>query len=253
MLNPKRLEMVKARWWDSNLCEERYGIKLWDEPSVVLASFRVWAEGHCRDPQVIKPDAIDHWRFETFLQHRELIPERLASIQLGMSQESFRKMLELMSGETLITPAEEKGNGQGIYSSNFIRDIYMRFAGLQRRVFGSHTGYIQRLHATIAAELGFKPEAQFCITSLLLKEDPPVAAYEYDILTNEPIGIRYQSWLDFGKPLNLKPDACSLVTLVKNYDLLQPFSMGTIASEDLPLVRNAMREQGSSGGGLDVQ
>ena len=39
---------------------------------------------------------------------------------------------------------------------------------------------------------------------------PPDMAAAFDAITLEPVGLRYQVWLETKKPANLRPDVCSL-------------------------------------------
>jgi hypothetical protein len=50
-------------------------------------------------------------------------------------------------------------------------------------------------------------------------------ASDFDCITFEPIGLRHQVWLDFGKPINLSPDVCGIHTYARHSRLLRPFLM----------------------------
>lgn len=80
-----------------------------------------------------------------------------------------------------------------------------------------------------------------CSASKALRKNPPDVAYERDIITREPIGFSHQVWLDFGKPLALKPDACSIITFVQHESVLRPFSTRVRDDEELEAARVAMR------------
>ena len=58
------------------------------------------------------------------------------------------------------------------------------------------------------------------------RDEPPEYAYEFDMLTSEPVSVRYQLWLDIGKPVRLKPDVCSVKTYFLHKKLLRDYLFG---------------------------
>jgi hypothetical protein len=102
-----------------------------------------------------------------------------------------------------------------------LREITRFFSSLANRTFGDQDDFCRRLHEAIAREAGIQVRALHCVTSQALHEQPPQYAHEFDVLTLEPIGLKYQIWLDFsGKPAFLKPDCCATKTYVENQALL---------------------------------
>jgi hypothetical protein len=55
----------------------------------------------------------------------------------------------------------------------------------------------------------------------------------FDAITMDPVGLRYQVWLDTQKPVNLAPDVCSLKFYAKNEADLRPYVMKGGEPEDI--------------------
>jgi hypothetical protein len=100
---------------------------------------------------------------------------------------------------------------------------------LQNRIFANHDSFCKQLHEAISKELAehlnSAIEPLHCITAQRLQLADPDLAYSYCMLTDEPTGLRYRIWLNFGKPLNLTPDICSFIAYFDNTALLRPHLM----------------------------
>jgi hypothetical protein len=66
------------------------------------------------------------------------------------------------------------------------------------------------LHDAIRTELDVKVEPLLCVTSRILDPEEPDVAAAFDAITLDPVGLRYQVWLNTDKPVNLRADVCSL-------------------------------------------
>jgi hypothetical protein len=94
---------------------------------------------------------------------------------------------------------------------------------LTHYVFGDHRDYCQQLHQEIERDLNVKVTPVYCVTSVAASETPVDYGHDFDCLTFQPIGIKYQVWLDFKKPMYLSPDRCGSAFYVQNESLLKKF------------------------------
>jgi hypothetical protein len=111
---------------------------------------------------------------------------------------------------TGLLTAEELEPLDAVVSEPLIRDFRDLFPRLERRTFSDHNESCRHIHRAIRAEYHVKVEPLHCVTSMALEEDPPLFAYELDVITGEPVSLKYQVWLNLGKAMNLRPDCCSL-------------------------------------------
>lgn len=190
------------------------------------AQYRIFAERYRGTTDLgTSGQSVNRFILELLFQERDLVPARHAGAQMGMSLENFRQVLDLSSQEGLIhRPSVEIYSG--VVSRNLVSTFHKNFEGLRNAMFGSHSSYIQRLHESISQTLGLGGITLFCETSRLLQDDPLIPAYNIDILTDEPMAICYQVYLEGGKPGSLSPDACSWKTFVSRETLVNAFAMG---------------------------
>lgn len=139
-----------------------------------------------------------------------------------MKRESFDEVLDIMQEKSIIAINNLDFFEQTI-DETFIREFNRHFPSLQFRIFSDHNDFCICLHEAIMEDLGVKVTSIRCVTSEALGENPAVFAHDYDAVTLDPIGIRYQVWLDFKKPMNLRPDACSLKLYAEQKDILRPY------------------------------
>lgn len=78
------------------------------------------------------------------------------------------------------------------------------------------------LHVAIASDLDIYFTPVSCITSEVLDPEGPDLAVAFDAITMDPVGLRYQVWLDTKKPVNLAPDVWSLKFYAQNEADLRP-------------------------------
>lgn len=158
------------------------------------------------------------WAFELFYADLKLLAPKPAAARLSMTVPSLERVLEF-AHQHLGFPMSATGEpGVGI-REEFISNLYKYFPGLATTVFGDHSHYCAALHKALKEE-GVEVDAVSDIGSLQLADAPADATYQLDIVTLEPIGVRYTVWLDFGKPMSLEPDQISIVTYAQFEDQL---------------------------------
>ena len=219
----ERLERIKNRICDRDTFQSIYGIDLWRSDSEVAGMFRVWAGINAKGKQVLFQDGVDRWSFEFFLQQSHMLPLKNASIKFAMFESDFLEVISRLCDNSLIPSSLRFGQIPGLYPSSLIDGLPRLFPAMRTRFFTSNSDFIRSFHAQIADDLGFNVNTVYSDLSRQLNESPLEAAYEYDVLTREAMGVSRQVWLDFKKPLALKPDACSLLTYVKHKDILAKY------------------------------
>jgi hypothetical protein len=227
----RRLEELKGPWCSAVFIREFYGLDLQQDRDV-LGRFRAWSKRFWRGDVVKQSGGAYHRHaLESFLQIGELLPRKWAAIELGMDQDSFDKTLEALATESLLPPGVAQ---DPLVAKGLVRDIHRLFPALARTAFTTHSAYCGRLHAAITNDLGVTVTPLHCVTSEELKEDPPEYASDFDAITLEPVGTKYQVWLDFGKPINLKPDCCSLKLFAAEEAVLSHYVMRGDEPEEIP-------------------
>lgn len=199
-----------------------YGIGA-PEQDAVLRSLSLWAQRlFPAMPSPIGPgDAVSRWALESFYQFHRLLTPRSAAGRLGMSLESF-----LLIQEQLFALGHEIPDLVALprvaYTESGMSRFHTIFPTLSQTVFGSHTDYCEDLHYALRA-LGLTVDPVHDPTSVLLGDTTPDFGHDWDVVTDGPVGLRYQIWLDFGrKPLQLSPDLCSYVTFARFEAHLRP-------------------------------
>lgn len=209
------------------MLQERYGLRLLND-AALMGAFRFWgARLGLRRPLEKQGGAqIDHYALETFFQNYRFLPKRWAAARLGMQEESLDDVIRVfLRDDPLFLRQEVSSN---VVSEDFVDRITHYFAPLSNRIFGDHNDMCTRLHKVLHDETAFGIEVQplYCVTSEALGEHPPDFAWEFDAITREPIGLRYSVWLNVGKPMNLRPDACSLRFYARERETIEPLLMG---------------------------
>lgn len=103
--------------------------------------------------------------------------------------------------------------------------LYRHLRSMRLKTFSSHSAMCRALHAAIRVELGVEVTPQLCVTSLALGEEEPDLADAFDAISLDPVGLRYQVWLETRKPVNLRPDVCSLKLYARHEDVLRAYVM----------------------------
>lgn len=238
----QRLALVSQPRWNKDLFIEWYGVDIWKDSPLKL-QFQLWADRFKKGKTVVGTDDVDRCMFELFCQTREWVPIAAAASRLATSKEDFTKFLNAMHADKIISKTQILGDEPGVFSESFLRSLPRLLPSFPITTFSSQSSYTCKFHETIGRDLpGLNIALLNCAASVWFGEDPVEAASERDIITSEPIGLGHQIWLEFNKPLSLRPDACSSLTLVKHEALLSPYSMGGPGASELPEVQRKLHE-----------
>lgn len=161
---------------------------------------------------------INRYAFETFLQQSNILPIKIAAAHLGMSTFSFTNVLDKLQTLGIINLSQQI-SPQVISASTM--GIILRWA-TGYKSYNDHNSACIEIHTKLES-FDLKTEKLYCVTSEALKRYPPYFAYEFDCLSDDPISLYYQVWLDFKKPVNLKPDSCSIKLFVEHQEELSKF------------------------------
>lgn len=230
----ERIGNLLERWCPFGWVKDLYGIDLRDEPTLVEAANR---RGRIKE---VPPDKIDRYGLEGYFQQFRVLPTKWAAARLGMNQKSFEDMRVALQkqGQPVPKVAESRDS---LVMLDFIENIRAFFPYLKRHTYGDHTSFCKALHAAILSDLKIQVEPLLCVTSEWLIKHGSVEDIDYaqafDCITLKPVGLRYQVWLKTGKPMNLRPDVCSLLFYAQHKKQLSKFRMGT-----LPVMPNSLCE-----------
>ena len=217
-----RLNALTIERCGYDLIGSLYGIQR-NQNDQLFARYWAWARRlgleHPTDDATISRHS-----FEMYLQSNRMVPLRIAGVRLGMDVESLTCVLEQLSAKTLISDPTQQ-TYKDVVDEHFLRDFYANFNDLRLRLFSDHNSYCRALHEAIRQELGCVVVPLHCVTSAALGETPPDYAHDFDCISDAPIGLRYQAWLDTKKPMSLRPDACGLLLYVQQEALLKPHLM----------------------------
>jgi hypothetical protein len=213
----RRLHILNDEFVAEDVVEEMYGLEL--PGSSLAARFEAWAERHYeRDAPVFDDNGNVHrWRLETFLQQQSLLPVEWAAARLGMTDSSFLELAETLIDEHLLDWDIDKQ----VVRENDVDGIRDHFDELKWQTFEGIQSFCSTLHSAIEKEFGLEVEPLHCSTSDFLDEEPVLFARRFDVLTDEPMSATYEHWLETDKPMHLRPDACSTLTLVRHEELLE--------------------------------
>lgn len=217
----RRIAILSEPWWEEQWIEEHYGIRF--PAGRLMGSFRAWGQNRTRLLEVERPGKYHRHAFESYLQAAQWIPMKWAAARLGMTQSSFEEVVAVMLEKGLDVHGVLAIDGR--LDPQLIREVAIQkfrdhFPALQNLSVVEYQIYCELLHDAIREDLGFEVEPLRCITSEKLREEPIFYAHEYDAVTLEPVGLHWQVWLDFGKPINLYPDVCATSTYAEHKALL---------------------------------
>lgn len=181
---------------------------------------------------------VSRWAFERYYAHFELLSPRSAAARIGTDTSSLRRVVGY--AKSLGVPPESIGEiGAGV-RADFIDRLIRLFPPLANTIFGDHTQYCRTLHKALLEEhVKVEPAIDRSSKAVANQEkgEEEDCAYHYDIVTLEPLGLRFQVWLDFKKPMDLEPDKTSAATYLQNIALLEPFVPGYARPEPSMLAR----------------
>lgn len=215
-----RLEQLRHPWRTTEELQNCYGLTNFKE-SRVRGGFIEWAKGKPSQIQknVSRSGLINRNYFEVFLQNSKIVPNKLAATRLGMKEPSFIQITKRMSKSFL--SSGYICTDEGWVREEFIRNIRDFIPNKMNYIFMNHSEMCKCLHKEIREFLGIDVVAAFCVTSQILDPENTDYAYEIDAINGDPVGLRYQAWLNTGKPMSLRPDVCSSKLFYKNKDVLE--------------------------------
>jgi hypothetical protein len=159
---------------------------------------------------------VSRFAFERALEKNKISLIRNAAISIGISEDDFRKVLEKMSQKMVI------GNSF-VYDSaieilkNMTQDSYTT-------IFGNHSELCKEIHKKIKTY--YKITVSPIICEVAKKKGEDYLANSFCAISRIPTSIKYQVMMKFGKPLQLRPDTCSALTVLRFKKILQPFTWG---------------------------
>ena len=169
--------------------------------------------------------------FEIFLQKRDLVGVRGAAVQLGMRESSFKNVLSALVSAGYVFENEASDDGVGIFQSSLLKSLYKRLPSLARMTFSTHSSFVDRLHNELRAIADVKIEPLYDKTSEVIGENSKMYAHDFDIISDEPMGLPFQLWIETGKPIQLRPDSCSWLTYLRFENTLKGQLMGALDPE----------------------
>lgn len=217
-----RLALLRQRLWPRADLSRWVGIDL-DANRPLIAQFHMWQS---LDPEAAfaPPDNLDRWAFERFLTTKKYIGKRGAALALAVTEDCFTRIVQSAGTRNLLQKFEAAGE-TGVYRSDVFSDFHKHFAALRSTTFSDRNVYFEKLHREIERYLGVSVTPVTSVTADALGETE--FATSLDALTEEPMGLRYQVYLETHKPIHLRPDSCSWLTFVRFEQCVRPALFGS--------------------------
>ena len=206
---------------------EMYGLD-WAPSAPLVTAFARW-QATQRRPACVPSDLVNRHELESFVQSQRLLPQRWAAAQLGMDEQSLSALLAALPR----LGVHRTYRVHDLVEKEITEDLGRYFPSLKFRVFSSHRDFCSRLHDAIQTDLNLTIAPLYCATSLELNDDPRWFAHDFDCITLQPVSLKHQVWLEFGKPANLPPDRCSKLYFAQNYAALSQYVAGHRDPDDL--------------------
>lgn len=221
-----RLATLTNPWCSARQVQELLGIDLPGDPRLAGA-LRTWSERFRGDADVERSSGADRLvhrhALETFLLQNGWVSWKLAAVHLGLDEETLQLVVDRMRGVGAF-PQLDSGISEQIVRERDASTLHRQFRSLRMKTFSSHSSMCRALHAAIKDELAVEVKPLHCVTSVVLDGEPDLAD-AFDAITLDPIGLRYQIWLETKKPVNLRPDVCSLKFYAKHENELRAHVM----------------------------
>ena len=237
-----RLNAIKQQHCPREIFINIYGLDLWKDASEVAGRFTTWSANSQNKTIVFNDETVDRWAFESFLQQEHVLPLKTAAIRFAMNEEDFSDLLGRMCEQNMLSRSIKVDLEGKLLSLPVLNDLDKHFKSLRMRFFTSQASFIEAFHKTIQEQLGLQINSIYSKCSQELKDNPIDMATEFDILTGEPLGNAHQVWLDFGKPLALRPDTCSIVTYVRHQQSLKEFCPYPLEEQELEKTINLLEQ-----------
>ncbi len=207
-----RIHQLKSTYWANEQIVSLLGIDLRTEGSLA-DRIQKWSD-RFRARSELTNNQGHHNRnlIELYFSEHDLHTWKWAAVQLGMTEQSLhdtanalRTTTGTFEGDTTIS--------NSLVNTTKTSVLYRQFPAIRNKIFASHSSMCKQLHDCIRTDLEINIEDLRCTTSTRLGEDVdnrgPDFARNFDAITLDPIGTKYQVWLDTGKPIELRPDACA--------------------------------------------
>jgi hypothetical protein len=237
-MEPEHAERLKALvdpWCSPGLVMDLLGIDLLADPRL-FGAIRSWAARFRGDEPVVRQTPsgpqIHRHALETFLLQNGLISWKWAAIHYGLEAQVLKDVVDRLEGHGDLVQVRS-GVSDQLVRQREAASLFRVFPLLRNKVFASHAGMCIALYAAIKSDLNIDITPMYCVTSAILDPKNPDIAVAFDAITMDPVGLRYQVWLDTQKPVNLAPDVCSLKFYAKNEADLRPYVMKGGEPEDI--------------------
>jgi hypothetical protein len=218
----ERLNLLRTPQWPKGELAAWLGIRF-AAAHPLLAQFQMWNTGSYEAAYEDSP-TIDRGRFGTFLNSRSYVPLRAAALEFALTVTCFQEVMAAAESKNLAFPEETRGVFPGVYSAEFIAGFFKRFKSMCDRTFPNSDVFFARLHHQFKEHLAMMVEPVTCLTSELLGESH--YATSMDAITQQPMSLPYQVFLDTRLPAQLRPDACSWLTYFQFEEILKPALLG---------------------------
>ena len=203
-----RLAELQQAWCSYDLIHALLGLDLAGD-KLLESSFRTWASRFRGTSDVIRPNRVDRHALETYLGQNGLVSRKWAAVYLGLSAEKMTEIVNRLESNGVSTQLASAISEQIVRQRDSAL-LFRAFTTLRHRTFGDHSRMCRAVHQAVRDELGIDVDPVLCVTSAILEPDEPDIAAAFDAITLDPVGLRYQVWLETGKPVNLHPYVCSL-------------------------------------------
>lgn len=219
----RRLDLLCQRSVPPEFILELFGVDV----SRFAAQFSSWLSARNKQPS--SDGLVDRYLFESFMLANRVEPMKFAAASLGMVEDSLRDILQRLPKIGLTRDYEVYPN---LLDRGLEDDLISALPTTRFRTFGDHESFCLRIHADLETTTGTRVSPLHCWTSGRIQEYPHRFAKTFDSISLQPLSIRHQVLLDFGKPMNLAPDRCSKWLFAQNYSTLHEFLAGHRDPED---------------------
>ena len=219
-----QIEFLKTRWWSYRSVYKFYGVGFPLQVNRTQGKIVAWKNRFHPNEDLFKdPQLVNCFLLERYFQWAEIIPVKWAAVRLGMTKDSFEAVLARMNDLSILDFTLQT---QQFVSKRMIENFRTFFPSSyfhRGEEHNEHNDFCAQLHHAIRDEFNIDVIHLKCVTSAALGESPSDFSYDFDSITGEPLGLKYQVWLDFGKPHTLAPTACSLLFYAQNEKELKQY------------------------------
>lgn len=239
MMEPEheaRMAALMSPWCPADLVTDLLDLDLLADRKLAGA-VRSWAARFRGDALVVRqtsagPEVHRH-ALETFLLQNGLISWKWAAIYCGLPTQVLKDVIDRLEGQGHILQVRSDVSDQ-LVRQREAASLIRAFPAWRNTVFATHDGMCAVLHSAIKSELHIEFTPISCVTSVVLEPKSPDIAIAFDAITMDPVGLRYQVWLNTKKPVSLAPDVCSLKFYAENQTALRPHVMQGSEPERIP-------------------